>query len=243
MLAGPAWGANVRRRLLLVSNTYHGDLPVLAHCADALRDRLDGCARVGFVGWAQADLDGYTERVRPAFSALGLELLGVHTGVGPDEVDAVFVGGGNTFLLTRALHEHGWIEPLRRRVAEGMPYVGASAGSNAGCPTLCTTNDMPIVQPPSFELLGLVPFQINAHYLDPDPRSTHRGETRERRIAEYHEHNDRAVIGLREGTWLWVDGDRMELQGGAPARIFEAGLDPVEVAPGVDLSHLLRPRR
>jgi dipeptidase E len=155
--------------------------------------------------------------------------------------EALFIGGGNTFRLLRALQELSLLEPIRRRVEEGMLYIGSSAGSVVACPTIRTTNDMPIVEPAGFEALGLVPFQINAHYLDADPASTHMGETREERLSQFHEENPEPVVGLREGTMLRVEGDSVVLQGGRPARIFRPGKEPVEVPPGTALEELLAP--
>ncbi len=158
-------------------------------------------ARLAFVPYALADHDAYTARVRAALAGAGIEVRGVHEGGDPvarlGEADAVFVGGGNSFRLLDALYRTGLREALIGAAGDGLPYMGASAGTNMAAPSLRTTNDMPIVQPPSFEALGLVPFQINPHYLDPDPDSTHKGETREERLAEFLEENDVPVLGLR----------------------------------------------
>jgi dipeptidase E len=171
-------------------------------------------------------------------------LIGVHRAPEPrqaiEEAEAVFVGGGNTFRLLRSLQQLGLLEPVRRRVLEGsLRYMGASAGTNLACPTLRTTNDMPIVQPASFEAFGLVPFQVNPHYLDAVPGSTHMGETRERRIEEFLEDNDVPVLGLREGAWLRRRGAQLRLDGLAGARLFRRGQPPQELEPGTDLSWLL----
>ena len=139
----------------------------------------------------------------------------------------------------KALYDFDLLLPIRQRVAEGMPYIGSSAGSNVACPTIKTTNDMPIVQPPSFVALGLVTFQINAHYLDPDPGSTHKGETREERIIQFLEENSTPVVGLREGAMLRVEEGSTELKGVSGARIFRRGHDPVETEPGAKLDHLV----
>ncbi|HZM48863.1 MAG TPA: dipeptidase PepE, partial [Vicinamibacteria bacterium] len=151
----------------------------------------------------------------------------------------VFVGGGNTFRLLKTLQDSELLEPLRRRVRDGLPYLGASAGTNITCPTIKTTNDMPIVQPPRFEALGIVPFQINPHYLDPDPGSRHMGETREDRIREFHEENDVPVVGLREGAWLRIEGTGGQVGGAASARVFRRGRAPEELALGSSLQALL----
>lgn len=235
-------------RLLLISNsTSHGG-GYLDHCEAQLRAFLGEPGRLGrglFVPYALADRDGYAAKARERFARLGYELASVHEaedGVHAVETaDAVFIGGGNTFRLLDTLHSEGLIEPLRRRVRDGMPYIGTSAGSNVACPTIRTTNDMPIIEPPSFEALGLVPFQINPHYLDPDPASTHQGETRAERIGEFLEENDQIVVGLREGAMLRVEGESVELLGTTGARLFRRGAEPVEHAPGERLDFLLDP--
>lgn len=203
--------------------------------------------RILFVPHALDDHDGYTALLRENLP--GHEVEGLHTAADPvaavRDAEALSVGGGNTFRLVDALHRLGLLEPIRARVRSGMPYMGVSAGSNVACPTLMTTNDMPILQPPSFEALGLVPFQINAHWFPGHPRVEeggelveHFGETRDERIAEYHEHNDRTVIGLREGAWLRMEGERIELVGAA-ARVFRRGAEPLDVEPQADVSALL----
>lgn len=228
----------MHRRLILASNTVqHGKSP-LEHCLPAVRTLFEGARRIAFVGFAKADQEAYVAFVRPAFDALGIEVVSAHTGVNLADVDGCFVGGGNTFLLVKRLYETGWMDGIRAAVRGGLPYLGSSAGTNITSPTLCTTNDMPVVQPPSFDTLGLVPFQINPHYLDADPTSTHKGETREQRLAEYHQHHALPVVGLREGSWLAVDGDRMTLGGPRPARILRPN-DAFEAEPGADLSALL----
>ena len=155
-----------------------------------------------------------------------------------ERAEALFIGGGNTFRLLDALWRHALIEPIRRRVQAGMPYVGTSAGSNVACPSIRTTNDMPIVQPPSFAALNLVPFNINPHYQDPIPGSTHMGETREQRIAEFHEENAPPVVGLREGAWLLVEDSTVVLSGSTGARLFRRGEAPAEFATGSRLDFL-----
>jgi dipeptidase E len=152
-----------------------------------------------------------------------------------NETDAIFIGGGNTFRLLKALYDHELLGPIRERVAGGMPYVGSSAGSNVAGPTIRTTNDMPIVQPPSFDALGLVSFQLNPHYLDADPNSTHMGETREERIMQFLEENETPVIGLREGAMLRIENGTTTLRGSSGARIFRRGEAPQEVVPGAQI--------
>jgi dipeptidase E len=231
-------------RLLLVSNsTLHGS-GYLDHCADAIASFLGlSVRRVLFVPYALFDRDGYAARARARFEAMGYGLDSVHDfPTGPvravEQADALFIGGGNTFRLLDALWRHELVEPIRRRARAGMPYLGTSAGSNVACPSIRTTNDMPIVEPPSFAALDLVPFNINAHYQDPEPGSTHMGETREQRIAEFHEENTPPVVGLREGAWLLVEGPSVVLQGVNGARLFRRGQAPVELVSGssVDLA-------
>ncbi len=231
------------RRILLVSTSRTHGTGYLEHCADAIEELFAGCATIGFVPWAGYDRAGYARLAASGFRRWGLELVSVDDGDRPAEVvervDGLFIGGGNTFRLVRDLHRHELLEPIRERVAAGMPYLGTSAGSNVACPTLCTTNDMPIVEPASFETLGLVPFQINPHYLDPDPDSTHMGETRDQRIAEYLEENERSVVALREGSMLSIEGDRMTIEGAPGGKLFARGESARELAAGDDLSSLL----
>ena len=232
-------------RLLLISNsTLHGS-GYLDHCAAAMQAFLGpAIARVLFVPYALFDRDSYTRRARARFAQMGLGLESAHEAAGGpvravEQADALFVGGGNTFRLLDALWRHDLVEPIRRRVAGGMPYIGSSAGSNVACVTIKTTNDMPIVQPPTFDALALLPFNINPHYLDPVPGSTHMGETREERIVQFHEENDPPVVGLREGAWLLVDQATVTLQGTTGARLFQRGQPPAEYSPGARLDFLL----
>ncbi len=155
------------------------------------------------------------------------------------EYDAIFIGGGNTFRLLKALYDHDLIGVIRKRVSDGMLFIGSSAGSNVACPTIRTTNDMPIVQPPSLDALNLVSFQINPHYLDADPNSTHKGETHEERLTQFLEENETAVVGLREGAILRIENGRTLLKGSSGARIFQRGNEPVETLPGAYLDELL----
>jgi len=225
-------------RLLLVSNSTLYGSGYLDHCADAIRSFLGpSVSRVLFVPYALSDRDAYVAKARPRFEAMGYALDSIHDLAGGpvaavERADALFIGGGNTFRLVDALWRHDLIEPIRRRVAAGMPYVGTSAGSNVACPSIRTTNDMPIVEPPSFAALGLVPFNINPHYQDPVPGSTHMGETREQRIAEFHEENSQPVVGLREGAWLLVEDSTVLLNGTSGARLFRRGQVPEEIATG-----------
>jgi dipeptidase E len=231
------------RRLLLISTSTVFGTRYLEHAFEDLKEVLSGVERVLFIPFALQDHTGYAAKARAAFGELGLALDSLHEARDKEQAilraEAIFCGGGNTFRLLDALYELDALSPIRRRVSEGMPYIGASAGSNLACPTLKTTNDMPIVEPLSFDALGLVPFQINPHYLDPAPGSTHMGETRETRIREFHEENETPVVGLREGAMLRVLGDSVELRGRAGARIFRRGEEPVEVAPVAEIAALV----
>lgn len=232
----------MKRLLLLSSSAVHGT-PYLEHAAEALKERLAGVRTVTFLPFALKDHAAYAAKVRAAFESFGFGLASLHEAADPvaalEGAEAIFTGGGNTFRLLDTVQRLGLMDPIRAQVAAGMPYTGASAGTNLACPTIRTTNDMPIVQPASLDALGLISFQINPHYLDPDPASTHKGETREERLAQYHEENALPVVGLREGTMLRVDGECVTLMGSKPARIFRRGQAPVEMEPDSELSDLL----
>ncbi|MEU0128790.1 MULTISPECIES: dipeptidase PepE [unclassified Streptomyces] len=229
--------------LLLLSNSTQYGLGYLEHALDTVAAFLPRRARLAFVPYALADHDGYTARVRAALEPSGVSVRGVHESADPvaelDAAEAVFIGGGNSFRLLDALYRTGLREAVRDAARNGLPYMGASAGTNMAAPTLRTSNDMPIVQPPSFDALGLVPFQINPHYLDPRPADTHKGETREERLTEFLEENDVPVLGLREGSWLRVHRHAAHLGGAGPARLFTRGNPPQELPAGSDLSRLL----
>ncbi len=230
---------NKTRRLLLISNsTLHGS-GYLVHAESEIRDFLGELKHVLFVPFALRDQDHYAARARGRFRKMGYELTSIHTAANPvqavKETDAMFIGGGNTFRLLKALYEFDLLDVIRERVDAGMPYIGSSAGSNMACPTIRTTNDMPIVEPPSFDALGLVSFQINPHYLDPDPNSKHMGETREERIIQFLEENETPVVGLREGAMLRIENGETILRGSTGARIFRRGSEPLEISPGAKL--------
>ena len=184
----------------------------------------------------------YTEKVRPVFKQLNIEVKGVHEFENPIEAinnaEAIFTGGGNTFVLVSMLYKYNLLDAIQTAVENGIPYLGTSAGSNICGLTMGTTNDMPIMYPPSFRTLGLVSFNLNPHYLDPIEGSQHMGETRETRIGEFHHYNSQPVLGLREGSWLEVLGKTVVLKGDLSARLFLQGKEPVEVETGTDLSNL-----
>ena len=231
------------RRLLLISNsTLHGS-GYLDHAEKEIRDCVGDGTAVIFIPFAVHDWKAYAAKARERFRDMGLGLTSVHDvsnkGRAIEEAQAIFVGGGNTFRLLKGLYDHDLLDPIRRRVAAGAPYIGSSAGSIVACATLKTTKDMPVVQPPSFDALGLVSFQISPHYLDPDPSSTHMGETQEERITQFLEENEAPVVGLREGSVLRLQGGVAVLKGPHTARIFRRGEKPVEVTPGSNLHELL----
>jgi dipeptidase E len=230
-------------RLLLLSTSKLYGREYLDHAEAEIRDFLGRIRRVLFVPFAIADQDGYATKARECFTPMGYGLDSLHEADDKQravsEAEAIFIGGGNTFRLLKALYDYELLPLIKTRVGSGMPYMGASAGSNVAGPTIRTTNDMPIVEPPSFNALGLVAFQINPHYLDPDPASTHMGETREERLIQFLEENDTTVVGLREGAWLRIEAGSTMLKGSSGARIFCKGQPPVEESPGSDLTVLL----
>jgi dipeptidase E len=232
------------KRLLLISNSTLYGSGYLDHAEGSIREFLGKGARVLFVPYALHDRDAYAEIARKRFAAMEYELESVHRAADPrtavEKAEAVFIGGGNTFRLLKALYDFHVLDAIRRRVQAGMPYIGSSAGSNVAGPTIRTTNDMPIVEPPSLQAMGLVDFQVNPHYLDADPNSRHMGETREERLRQYLEENETPVVGLREGALLWVEGASILLKGSSGARIFRRGQEALEVQPGAKIDEILR---
>jgi dipeptidase E len=227
------------KALLISSSNVHG-YGYLDHPEPEMKRILEGVRRVAFVPFALKDRDGYSAKVAERLGLMGFEVDQVRSVADVERAEAIFVGGGNTFRLLKALYELKLIDPIRTRVRGGAPYLGSSAGSNVAGPTIRTTNDMPIVEPPSFDALAFVPFQLNPHYLDPEPESTHKGETREQRLLEYLEENERPVVAIREGTALRCDDDRVVLVGDRNARIYRRGHDPLEVPPGTVITDVLR---
>ncbi len=234
----------MKKLIIASTSTLHGG-NYLEYLIPALNDLFAGCKTLVFVPYARPggiSHDDYTARAAAFFVTLGIEVKGLHTFTDPaaalTEAEAVFTGGGNTFLLVSQLYKTGTMIPLANAVNNGTPYLGSSAGSNICGLTMQTTNDMPIVYPPSFKTLCAIPFNLNPHYLDPQPGSTHMGETRETRIKEFHQFNTQPVLGLREGSWLEVNGTAITLKGELPARLFRQGQEPVELEPGIDLGGL-----
>jgi dipeptidase E len=224
-----------RRILLLSTSTVFGG-GYLEYAEGEVRQFLGPVKRILFVPFALHDHTAYAAKVRARFTTIGFELDCLsHSPDAKQSVEnaeAIFLGGGNTFRLLKSLYDLDLLGAIRDRVLGGLPYLGASAGSNVAGPTIRTTNDMPIVEPPSFAALGLVPFQINPHYLDPTPGSTHMGETREERILQFLEENETPVIGLREGAMIRVQNGTCGLRGIAGARLFRRGSRPIELEIG-----------
>lgn len=221
----------------------------IANLSAAIQNHFGADRLLLFIPYALADHDGYVRTVTERGLNAGYELDGIHRHADPvaavQSADGIFVGGGNTFRLLTALHRLKLLDPIRDRVRGGMPYLGISAGCNVACPTIKTTNDMPIVQPPSLAALGLVPFQVNAHYYTGqnhvrhgDTFVEHFGETRDDRLREFHEENETPVVGLWEAGLLHCDGENVVLSG-APARVFRRGQPPVDVEPGAELKSLV----
>jgi dipeptidase E len=230
-------------RVLLISNSTVYGRGYLDHVESEIRNLLGKTQRVLFFPFALYDRGAYAATAKMRFRGMGYSLESAHEAKNPhiaaEEAEAIFVGGGNTFRLLKALEDLDLIEPIRRKVSSGMPYIGSSAGSNVAGPTIKTTKDMPIVQPRSFDSLGLVPFQISPHYQDPDPKSRHMGETQEERILQFLEENETPVVGIREGAWLLCEKGAVTLKGETGARIFIPGKAPVEATPGDDIVDLV----
>lgn len=228
----------------MISNSTNAGEEYLRYPLPQIENFLAGVKEVVFVPYAGVTFSyaAYEKKVQARFSEIGIRVKSVHRAKDPvkmiREAEAICVGGGNTFALTKKMQEQGLMKAILKKIKAGTPYVGWSAGSNVSCPTICTTNDMPIVEPASFRAIGAIPFQINPHYLDANPEG-HAGETREQRILEYIEANPkRWVVGLREGCILRYENEEMELIGSRPMRIFKKGIAPYEVQAGDDLKFL-----
>lgn len=225
--------------ILLLSNSIQPRRNYLDHAEKEIREFLGNKKKVLFIPFAMHDRDGYAEVNRTRFAAMGYRLNSVHRSEDAaaviEEAEAIFVGGGNTFRLLKALYDSDLLVGIRKRVQAGIPYLGSSAGTVVACPTLRTTNDMPIVQPPSFVALGIINFQINPHYFDEDPSSTHMGETRRQRLVEFVEETGEQVVALREGAMLCFERGGVKLKGSASALIFRNSGEPTEVTPGAPL--------
>ncbi|WP_353778816.1 dipeptidase PepE [Winogradskyella sp. 3972H.M.0a.05] len=234
----------MKNLIIASTSTVHGQEPLdyLLSTLDVLYAATDTVLFIPYARPGGISHDEYTAKVQKAFDKIGKSVTGIHEFENPKEAvknaKGIFVGGGNTFVLVNQLYKNDLLTEIQDAVDSGTPYLGTSAGSNICGLSMNTTNDMPIVYPPSFKTLGFVPFNINPHYLDPDPSSTHMGETRETRINEFHKFNTQPVVGLREGSWLEVKGDTITLKGELDARIFTYDAAPYEVNTGTDLSGL-----
>lgn len=234
----------MKKIIIASTSTLHGG-SYLDYLLPTLQNHFENRKSLLFIPYARPggiSHDEYTKKAADVFATLGISVKGIHEYENPVEAvenaEAVFTGGGNTFLLVSQLYKHKVMDAIETAVKEGTPYLGTSAGSNICGMTMQTTNDMPIIYPPSFRTLGLVPFNINPHYLDPVKGSTHMGETRETRIKEFHAFNTLPVLGLREGSWLEVMGSTITLKGELQARLFRQGKQPEEIETGTDLSWL-----
>ena len=230
--------------IIASTSTIHGSGP-LEYLLKELSVFFKDISEILFIPYARPGgitHDEYTSNVNKALHHIGKKAKGIHEFEDPKaavlNAKAIFTGGGNTFVLVNQLYKNDLLSVIKDRVTSGTPYLGTSAGSNICGLTIQTTNDMPIVYPPSFKTLGLVPFNINPHYLDPDPTSTHKGETRETRLKEFHAFNTQPVVGIREGSWLAVQGDSIVLKGQLTARIFEHNKAPYEIEPESELNTL-----
>jgi len=218
-----------------------------------MKENFEGCKKVIFIPYASRDYDEYTNSVKEMFSHLEFEIIGIHELDNPlvelEKMEGIYVGGGNTFSLVQKLHEKEILEIIRRKVLNnGIPYAGVSAGANVACPTMQTTNDMPIDLVPSFETFGIVPFQINPHYhpggiwwKENDELREHFGETRKRRIEEFHNFNDTPVIGLYEGSFLICNENGIELLGNKAAVIIK-GTEIKTISPNKKMNYDLSTR-
>ncbi|GAA6767367.1 dipeptidase PepE [Flavobacterium sp. CGRL1] len=217
----------------------------LEYLLPTLQSHFKNCSTILFIPYARPSgisHDEYTKKAAQAFATINIKVQGIHEFENPEEAiqnaEGVFTGGGNTFLLVTQLYKNKIMQLLAEKVKNGTPYLGTSAGSNICGLSMQTTNDMPIIYPPSFQTLGLIPFNLNPHYLDPDANSQHMGETRETRIKEFHAFNAIPVLGLREGSWLEVKGNKITLKGALKARLFKQNEAPQELETESDLSSL-----
>lgn len=227
--------SDLRKMIVASTSTVFGG-EYLSYLLEEISELFSNTEEVIFIPYARPggiSHDDYTKRASEAFEKIGKKLVGLHTFEDPvkaiNSAKGVFTGGGNTFVLVNALYKLELMQPLREAIFHGLPYLGTSAGSNICGVSMQTTNDMPIIYPPSFKTLGAIPFNLNPHYLDPEPGSKHMGETRETRINEFHSQNTIPVVGLREGSWLEVNGDQIQLKGEYFARVFEQGKGAYEV--------------
>ena len=234
----------MKKMIIASTSTLHGG-NYLDYLLTTLEIHFKECTEILFVPYARPggiSHDVYTDSVRSAFAKINKTVKGLHVfnnaAKAIENAQGIFVGGGNTFLLVTQLYQNNVMEVLATVIKKGTPYLGSSAGSNITGISMQTTNDMPIIYPPSFKTLGLIPFNLNPHYLDVDMLSKHMGETRETRIKEFHAFNETPVLGLREGSWLEVDGELIILKGTLTARLFQQNKTPEELEIGSDLGFI-----
>ncbi|GGE96953.1 dipeptidase PepE [Flavobacterium limi] len=234
----------MKKVIIASTSTLHGS-SYLEYLLPSLKLHFKDCKNLLFIPYARPggiSHDEYTAKASEAFAKINISVKGIHEFENPEtaikNAEGIFTGGGNTFLLVSQLYKNNMMQLLSETVKNGTPYLGTSAGSNICGLSMQTTNDMPIVYPPSFQTLGLISFNLNPHYLDPEEKSTHMGETREERIKEFHAFNTIPVLGLREGSWLEVKGEKITLKGNLSARLFLKNQLPTELAPESDLGNL-----
>ena len=233
------------KKIIIASTSTLHNGKYLDYLLPTLVSHFENVKNLLFIPYARPSgltYDEYTKKVSEAFSSININVKGIHEFENPinaiEKAEAIFTGGGNTFVLLTELYKNNLLDTLEKAIKNGTPYLGTSAGSNICGLTIGTTNDMPVVYPPSFRSLGLVSFNINPHYLDPDIHSTHMGETRETRIKEFHFYNPQPVLGLREGSWLEVKGDSIKLKGDLKARLFQKNENPIEIEAETELKDL-----
>lgn len=233
------------KKIIIASTSTLHNGEYLDYLLPTLKIHFEGIINLLFIPYARPSglsHDEYTQKARTTFAKININVKGIHEFENPfkavENAEAIFTGGGNTFVLVNELYRNNVLDAIEKAVKNGTPYLGTSAGSNICGLTIGTTNDMPVIYPPSFRTLGLVSFNINPHYLDPDTNSKHMGETRETRIKEFHFYNPQAVLGLREGSWLEVNGNSIKLKGSLTARLFKQNEAPLEIEPGTELKDL-----
>ncbi|OXA98592.1 dipeptidase E [Flavobacterium oncorhynchi] len=235
----------IMKSIIIASTSTLHEGSYLEYLLPTLQIHFKNCKSILFIPYARPggiSHDEYTQKAAQAFASINIKLQGIHEFESPESAlknaEGIFTGGGNTFLLVTQLYKNNIMQLLSETVKNGTPYLGTSAGSNICGLSMQTTNDMPIIYPPSFQTLGLIPFNLNPHYLDPDLNSKHMGETRETRIKEFHAFNSIPVLGLREGSWLEVKGEKITLKGSLQARLFLQNETPTELETESNLSNL-----
>lgn len=234
----------MKNLLLASTSTLHGS-DYLEYLLPELKQHFTNCKTILFIPYARPSgisHEEYTEKTALAFAKIKLNIRGIHEYENPVEAiqnaEGIFTGGGNTFLLVNELYRNKIMIPLKETLEKGIPYLGTSAGSNISGLSMQTTNDMPIVYPPSFQTLGLIPFNLNVHFQDADIQSKHMGESRETRINEFHQFNNFPVLGLKEGSWLEIKANKIVLKGNLSAKLFRKNETPIDIAAESELSFI-----